>query len=143
MEYAISEIYGPDLCVTRGWLTTSKEVDYPDFIHVHADNIQYGHEISSTLMEIIRHSDSVTDSIPVVLDELQALQWTIRRTATSWTRSPVYQEYHNHRDGKPSVFIFARASLTADGLVDSESIDFDIVFVRSRITIGCNIPTAT
>lgn len=130
-----------DVSVTRGFAATTVDFTTPDFVHIHVTNEQYGTNLASTLMETIRHTDKLIDSIPYVLDLLHGTQIRIRRMATSWTREPICEEYHNHRAGMPSIFLLARASLTDNGLVDAESMDYDIILIRSNITIGYSVPT--
>lgn len=130
-----------DVSVTRGSAAKTTDLRLPDFVHIHVINALYGTNLASTLMETIRHTDKLTDSIPYALDLLHGAQLRIRRMATSWTREPICEEYHNHRAGMPSIFLFARASLSDNGLVDTESMDYDIILIRSSITISYSVPT--
>lgn len=143
LKYSTSTTHhSVDVLVTRGFAAdTVNGTIMPDFVHIHVDNTLYGTDFCSTLTEVIRHADDVSVSLLHALEMLHDAQLAIRRMATSWTRQPIYQESHNHRSGIPSIFLFARASLTDNGLVDAESMDFDLIFVRSRHAVKYNVPT--
>jgi hypothetical protein len=142
LKYSTSTThYSVDVSVDRGFATDAADFTTPDFVHVHVTNAVHMLDIRTTLEEIIRHADNLTQSMPCALELLQGSQLRIQMLATSWTRQSIYQEIHNHRDGLPSIFLFARASLDDQGLVDVESMDYDLIFVRSRITIEHSVPT--
>lgn len=131
-----------DVSVTRGFAAKTTDLRTPDFVHIHVNNVPHDLDVlASTLREVVRHSDNITNRVGDVLDNLYPIMQTIRGYACLNTRSPIYQEYHRHHDGEHSAFIFAGAAIDNKGSVNMSLMEFDLIFVRSNITINHSVPT--